>query len=161
MGLQTRFQIPNWKTPETTINKPLTAKIELLRTDDEPQQQMTKQQKYKSRKDDQTTIWIHESKFKPTKTNNGTHETNEIPYEHLVQNTKNRKVEKITNLGPSTQHVVEPLSSLNEFSGYNESNHIIPWCFNSTVAKPYPNPSGKTKAITENVSWHSLFSLRP
>ena len=57
--------------------------------------------------------------------------------------------------------LVPPLSSNKKFSGRQASHQNILQCFNSALAKPQPNPPGRSRAMDGNVASRRIFPVRP
>ena len=75
---------------------------------------------------------------------------------HNSTNKKPHK-SKIWKKSSPIRNSTLPLSVQNKFPGHHGSNQIIPWCFNSALTKPQPNPSDRTKVMNQNVSPHRMF----
>ena len=66
-----------------------------------------------------------------------------------------------TKNAPTNPTLRTSLSSSNKFSGHHGFNQSFLQCFNSKLTKPYRNPSGGSKVMTQNVSPCRRFSFRP
>ena len=81
-----------------------------------------------------------------------------------VINNQTVMISEISDFDPvwsPTPTLAYPLSSSNKFSGRQAFYQTNLQCFNSELTKPYRNPSGRSRAMSRNVSPCRGFSLRP